>query len=351
MQHPIFANKIFVKSYLFIGIIFIIIDFLLIRFGYNCDWKSAIVNAFVFDIIILILGGSLWYPVYFHNKRKGIVFRIIQLLLIGVIYIAIWVTSSVIIISIIEKVFLLNISLSNDFLIIRLLIGFLVYLLFIAVYFLMISYINEEEHNKEKLELQNLLTDTELNLLKSQLNPHFLFNSLNSISSLTLYDAEGARNMISQLSGFLRYALRNNQQKLLPLKEELDNLIRYMDIERVRFGDKINFIENVQKECLDKLLPALIIQPLLENAIKHGVYNSTGPINIELECYMNKGDLVVSLKNNFDKDATIQTGEGVGLSNTKKRMHKIYERRDLVMIEKNEDSFQVVLTIPQFLNK
>ncbi len=351
MQHPIFVNKIFIRSYLLITVIFIIIDFLLIYFGQINNWESAILNAVVFDTILFALGGSLWYPVYFHNRKKGIVYRILQLTLIGFIYISIWLVASVTAISIIESLLSIKVSLSNDFLILRFLVGILMYSLFVAVYFLMISFQNEEDHNREKLVLKNMLTDAELSLLKSQLNPHFLFNSLNSISSLTIYDSEKAREMISKLSDFLRYSLRNNDQKLLPLKEELDNLKRYMDIERIRFGEKVLFSENVNKESEDKLLPALIIQPLMENAIKHGVYNSIDPTNIDLKCYIDKGDLVIVLKNSFEDDSSIKKGEGIGLLNTKKRMNKIYGRKDLVQIEKGNDYFKIVLIFPQFLKK
>jgi len=351
MQHPIFVNKIFIRSYLFIAVIFIVIDFLLIYFGYNSNWESALVNAIIFDTILFILGGSLWYPVYFHNRSKGVVFRIIQLIVVGVIYITLWILSSVIIVSAVESILSVKVSLHNDFLIIRLLVGILIYSLFVAVYFLMVSFQNLEEHNNEKLVLQNLLTDTELNLLKSQLNPHFLFNSLNSISSLTVYDTESARDMISKLSDFLRYSLRNNQQKLLPLKEELDNVNRYMDIERIRFGEKVVFTENIQEESKEKLLPALILQPLMENAIKHGVYNAIQPTKIDLRCYNVKSDLIVSLENSVEDDVVVKEGEGVGLLNTKKRMQMIYEKKDLVQVEKTANIFKVVLVIPQFLNK
>ncbi len=351
MQHPIFSNKITIGSYLFIGAVFIIIDFLLIHYGYKCTIGTALFQAVVYDVIILLLGGSLWYPVYFLDRNKGSIFNILQLVFVGICFLGIWAFSVWGVLSLSEDYFSFESTLDNAFILIRLLIGVLIYMLFISVYFLMIRTQNEEEHLKEKLELKSLLKDTELNLLKSQLNPHFLFNSLNSISSLTLYDTEGAREMISKLSDFLRYSLRNNQQKLLPLKEELDNLRRYMDIERIRFGDKINFIEHIQIECQEKLMPALIIQPLIENAFKYGVYNSILTTNIELHGYLRDGDLIISLQNDYEDDIVKNAGEGLGLSNTKARMRKIYGSKDLVRIQKSEQTFLVELTIPQFLQR
>ncbi|MCW3785003.1 sensor histidine kinase [Plebeiibacterium sediminum] len=349
MQHPIFSNKITIGSYLFIGAVFIVIDFLLIHYGYKCSVTTALIYALVYDVIIILLGGSLWYPVYFLDRNKGSIFSVIQLVFLGFVFLGIWAGSAWGILSILEGNFSFTTILNSDFVLIRLLIGVLIYLLFISVYFLMIRSQNEEEYKKEKLELKNLLTDTELNLLKSQLNPHFLFNSLNSISSLTLYDAEGAREMISKLSDFLRYSLRNNQHKLLPLKEELENFRRYMDIERIRFGDKINFIEQIKLDCEKKMVPALIIQPLIENAIKYGVYNSIHTTNIELHGYLKNGDLIISLQNDYENDMDERIGEGLGLSNTKARMRKIYGSKDLVRIQKREQTFLVELTIPQFL--
>ncbi len=351
MQHPVFGNKNATLTYLLIGIVFIIIDFLLIHYSYKCSLSIAVINAFVYDATILILGGSLWFPVYFHDRNKGSLYSILQLLLVGVIFIGIWVLSSYFFVYFIDYVFSIAAILPNDFFLIRILIGILIYLLFISVYFLMKGFQNEEEHNREKLVLKNLLSDTELNLLKSQLNPHFLFNSLNSISSLTIYDAEGARDMITKLSDFLRYSLRNNEQKLLSFREELDNLRKYMEIERIRFGDKINFIEDIKKECFEKDLPALIIQPLMENAIKHGVYNSISNTDIKLQCNVINGDLIISLLNDYETDVTGNKGEGVGLANTRKRLQIIYGNKDLVKIEKTESEFFIELTIPQFINQ
>jgi len=183
-------------------------------------------------------------------------------------------------------------------------------------------------------------------MLKSQINPHFIFNSLNSISSLTLSTPEKAREMIVKMSDFLRYSLvQENEQ--ITLKDELDQINTYLDIEKIRFGDQLIFESAVDAECLNGQVPRMILQPLFENAIKYGVYESMEPVTIKLFCENMNCELSITITNNFDPETIIKKGEGIGLANIRQRLQLNYGNRDLLMTRLENDQFTVNLRIPQ----
>jgi two-component system, LytTR family, sensor kinase len=186
----------------------------------------------------------------------------------------------------------------------------------------------------------------ELNLLKSQINPHFLFNSLNSISSLTITDAEKAQDMLIKLSEYLRYALKQKDNKPVTLKEELDNCNRYLEIEKIRFGDKLITNFDIEIECYTKKLPVLILQPLYENAVKHGVYESLVPVKITTKVYMSGSKMNICISNDYDNTAITRKGEGIGLDNVKTRLNLFYNKKSELIIDKQEDSFFTTIILP-----
>ena len=133
-----------------------------------------------------------------------------------------------------------------------------------------------------------MVKEAELKSLKYQINPHFIFNSLNSISSLTISDPQKAQEMTIKLSSFLRSTLSKNEKQKSKLSEEISNAKLYLDIEKVRFDDKFEFIEEVENACKDMEVPSMILQPLFENAIKHGVYESLEKVTIKMKCFSEK---------------------------------------------------------------
>ena len=167
--------------------------------------------------------------------------------------------------------------------------GIFIYGLIVLSYFLFVSLTNLSEKNAKAARLESLVRETELKMLRSQINPHFLFNSLNSISSLTITDPEKARDMVIKLSEFMRYALSRKDELPVSLSHELDNLRLYLDIEKVRFGDKLTTEEFIEPACLDFRIPVMLLQPLYENAVKHGVYESTESVWIRTEAKFSEG--------------------------------------------------------------
>lgn len=206
------------------------------------------------------------------------------------------------------------------------------------------------EGNERKVESEKIAREAELTMLRQQLQPHFLFNSLNSISALAGSQPERARHMIQQLSDFLRGTLRKDEGQLVTLDEEIKHLELYLDIEKVRFGHRLNTNIQTGELCRSKLIPHLLLQPLVENAIKFGLYDTTEAITIHIETSCTNDELQVSITNPFDPATAIpRQGTGFGLNSVKRRMYLLYARHDLVHTQMNETEklFTTRIIIPQ----
>jgi LytS/YehU family sensor histidine kinase len=210
-------------------------------------------------------------------------------------------------------------------------------------------YIRDQEQSQlRKEEAEQLLREAELSRLRQQLQPHFLFNSLNSISALAGSQPQQARKMIQQLSDFLRGTLKKDENQLVPLKEELQHIQLYLEIEKVRFGHRLQteLIQNVP--CENCKLPSLLLQPIIENAIKFGLYDTTESVLITIRVSENEGFLTVSVRNPFDiTTSKPRQGTGFGLSAIQRRLYLIYGRTDLIKTEMDNNHFETTLLIPQ----
>ncbi len=206
----------------------------------------------------------------------------------------------------------------------------------------------QKETESRKTETERLSKEAELFKLRQQLQPHFLFNSLNSISALTASDPEKARHMIQQLSDFLRGTLRKNEQQWNTLEEELNYLRLYLDIEKVRFGHRLNTEIIYSDESLGLKIPALLLQPVVENAIKFGLYDTTGEVLIRLEAFEEIGNLKIVVQNPFDPETSQPLkGTGFGLSSIQRRLFLLFARHDLMSTKKENDLFTTMVLIPQ----
>ena len=206
---------------------------------------------------------------------------------------------------------------------------------------------DQKENEKRKSDTENLLKEAELAKLRQQLQPHFLFNSLNSISALIVSKPAEARKMTQQLSDFLRGTLKK-EDKLVQLSEELEHLKLYLDIEKVRFGHRLNVVFSTDEESVKRFLPALLLQPIVENAIKFGLYDVIGNVTISITTTVKDGNLVVEVQNPFDIETNKNNqGAGFGLSSIQRRLYLLYARNDLLLTEKKETIFITSLKIPE----
>ena len=202
--------------------------------------------------------------------------------------------------------------------------------------------------SQRKLDMERLAREAELNKLRQQLQPHFLFNSLNSISALTGSQPEKARHMIQQLADFLRGTLKKEQQQWTTLEEELQYLQLYLDIEKVRFGYRLQTKIDCAEEALQMKLPSMLLQPLVENAIKFGLYDTIGEVVILISAKKVNDLLEVSVQNPFDESTSAQVkGTGFGLASIKRRLFLLFSRYDLLIIKKEAEQFITIISIPQ----
>ncbi|MCM0060406.1 MAG: histidine kinase [Algoriphagus sp.] len=204
----------------------------------------------------------------------------------------------------------------------------------------------QEELSRREGQLLQLSKEAELAQLRQQLQPHFLFNSLNSIHALVLSSPQGAREMLLLLSDFLRGTLRSEGQSWISLADEIKYLSMYFDIERVRFGHRLLVDFQVQEGVEGLKVPALLVQPLVENAIKYGLYGTLGEVKISLSFQKEGNYLQVSVENPFDGQASVPAGTGFGLSSVERRLFLIFGRTDLLEKNAAQSIFRVHLKIP-----
>ena len=205
-----------------------------------------------------------------------------------------------------------------------------------------------KENEQRKADAERLAREAELYNLRQQLQPHFLFNSLNSIIALIGRKPEEARNMTFQLSDFLRGTLRKDDQQLIALKDELEHLQLYLEIEKVRFGHRLETQVSYDEECLAMTLPAMIMQPLVENAIKYGLYDTTDQVTIGVACTCSNHLLEIQIENPYDSQSNkIRRGTGFGLRGVQRRLFLLFGRTDLLETKATKHIFTSIIKIPQ----
>ena len=345
-NNPILKNP---KSILFYLLFVVTISALyinLITLESKSSFSISTVDVIVFNFLIAALGLSFWYSSVYLSIENNKITKIILThfgggILISVVWLAL---GYFLVISIVKDT-----ELFNDFFVktikLRFILGILYYFLLTAFYYVVIYYSGFQERTLKETELKNLVTEAELRSLKFQINPHFIFNSLNSISALTEIDPKRAKQMIIKLAEFLRFTLANNDRQKNTLSEELKNIKLYLDIEKIRFEDKFEYIEELHPECSKTQIPSMILQPLFENAIKHAVYETLDTVRIQLTCTRQDDFLKISLCNNFEGESH-KKGAGVGLKNIKDRLKLIYQQDNLMEVKKESDKFTVNIYIP-----
>jgi sensor histidine kinase YesM len=212
------------------------------------------------------------------------------------------------------------------------------YWLILAVYLAAVYYRNA-------VRLESQLSRAQLDALKMQLNPHFLFNTLNSISSLMYSDVEAADAMLARLSEFLRMTLELPPEQEIALEDELDFVRRYLEIERIRFEERLHVDIDMERGTEQVLVPSLALQPLVENAIHHGVARHAGNGSIQIHARRDAEFLRVTVRNNGTCESV---REGIGLANTRARLRSLYGDRHRFSYAMHDGAFEVEMLIPCF---
>ena len=224
--------------------------------------------------------------------------------------------------------------------------GYLLYSLSVASHYVILSLEASRQAEARMMEVNILARDAELKALKAQINPHFLFNSLNSISALTSIDPGRARDMCVLLGDFLRLTLGLGEKTSVRFSEELDLLQKYMVIEKVRFGDRLRMEQTVQEDSKVCLLPPLLLQPLVENAVKHGIAGLPEGGEIRLAVERENGRLAIVVENSWDPEAPPRRSGGMGLRNVQRRLEARYGKDASLLVNTEGELFQVRLSLP-----
>ena len=343
--NPLFKNIKYLGIYVFIWLLIMASYVVLVTYVGDNSWYGAVADSITSNLSLAVLGLFVWYSARYIDFEENSLFRFLAAHLVsGIILSVLWVLLVYTVLWYLPlgsyRTFWLN---TLPF---RFLFGSLIYYLLIAFYYTIIYYTNFQEKLTKENELNNLVTRAEIKSLKFQINPHFIFNSLNSISALTSIDPERAKSMILKLADFLRYTLSNNDTQQNKLSEEIKNIKLYLEIEKIRFEDKFEYCEELENGCCDVNVPNMILQPLFENAIKHAVYETLDTVTLSLKCERKENYLNITLENNYDSGVKSKRGAGVGIDNIKKRLELIYGLKDLLKISKDKNIFRVNMHIP-----
>ncbi|OFY77387.1 MAG: hypothetical protein A2V46_03485 [Bacteroidetes bacterium RBG_19FT_COMBO_42_7] len=347
MKHPVLENRVRLVVWWLVWLFIALGQAFLFYIAYGTFLNISIVDSLLSLLIYSGIALSLWYPFNFFNRSETKSLTLaLNLVITGAISVTFWVLITKLIIPLI----LPGQDNFNEYWIAtfpyRIATGVFIYGLIILTYYLFVSLSNLSEKKSREAKLESLVTETELKMLRSQINPHFLFNSLNSVSSLTITDPEKARDMVIKLSEFMRYALSKKDEQPVSLRSELENLRLYLDIEKVRFGDRLSTEEQIDEKCLDIKMPVMLLQPLYENAIKHGVYESTECVRITTRLSLIDGYMEITISNNYDPAPQLRKGTGTGLMNVSRRLELFYGNKASIKTIRENGIYTVNLYIP-----
>lgn len=225
-------------------------------------------------------------------------------------------------------------------------LGVLLYGLAAAVNYLLIESERVRQLETRELQVRLMAQDAELRMLRTQVDPHFLFNSLNSVSALTSIDPAAAREMINQLADFFRHSLGQRLERKVTLAQELKQVAHFIAIEQVRFGPRLRFEAEVGDDAGACLLPPMLLQPLVENAVKHGIGRMVELGTVRIQAARAGSVLRIRIENDIDPDGVAKKGTGVGLENVRQRLAAGYGHEANAHWTKDDSRFRVELTLP-----
>jgi sensor histidine kinase YesM len=306
-------------------------DQVLVLNYFGLPWKEALIDSGISNFWLLVLSLLIINTLRFYLPRGNQYINIFSICLFLSI---LWL---------ILTRFILKLSLGyyegyrellQSSLSIRYSIGFLVLGCVTMIGILWFNQKEQHEYEKRKSDAEKLAREAELFKLRQQLQPHFLFNSLNSINALIGSRPEEARKMVQQLSDFLRGTIKKEETQWVSLEEELQYLQLYLDIEKVRFGNRLATEIHIDDDALKMKLPALLLQPIVENAIKFGLYDTTGDTVIRLYGKKINDQLDIRVINPYDPETSSpQQGTGFGLKSVQRRLYLLFARTDLLKTE------------------
>lgn len=215
-----------------------------------------------------------------------------------------------------------------------------------VLYFAVSIFQNWKNEEIENLELRAAKTEIELNSFRSQMNPHFMFNSLNSIRALIDEDPQKAKEAINMLSGMMRHNLMLGKNQLVPLQEELDLVQKYTSIEKIRFEERLQLQVYIEEQLLSEFIPPFMLQTIVENGIKHGISKEVRGGLLQLRVVSVEDNIEITVRNTGHLIKS-ENAEGTGLANTKKRLDLIYKGKASFEIQQEDGQVLTTLILPK----
>ncbi|MBV9505715.1 MAG: histidine kinase [Acidobacteriia bacterium] len=318
---------------------------LLLTGSARLSWPASLAMAVPLCVIYAFVCLSAWYPSRALPLGSGRLARVLVAHVMSAsVAAAIWVLTAVAVFAVLRRSEAIRAAVPGIYG-----LGIVVYLLAVAVNYVLLAIDASRQAEAHAVEARLLAGRSELRALKAQINPHFLFNSLHSISALTSIDAAKAREMCVLLSGFLRGTLGLGDKALIPLHEELAMARSYLAIERVRLGSRLQVEEDIESHCEDWPVPPLILQPLVENAIVHGIANLIEPGLIRISAKpITGGGLSIVIENSLDADAPpSKRPGGFGLAMARKRLSAHYDGAANLFTAARNDTYRAEIRLPE----
>ena len=231
-------------------------------------------------------------------------------------------------------------------------LGGILYVLAATAHYLLAEFTRAGLAERQQLEAKSMAQEAQLRMLRTQIDPHFLFNSLNSISALTTVNPSSAREMTLLLADFFRSSLKVDEQRKISLAEEMALIQQFLAIEKIRFGTRLHIEQEIDEAALPHLLPPMILQPLVENAIKHGIAHLLEGGVLRMRILRSASQLHIVIENDVDADSLPNMANskaaksGIGLENVRQRLHTTYGHTAALHCQRHATSFRAELYLP-----
>ncbi len=334
-MHPIFRNTTRLGAYLALWTILAALMAALMRIPADLTWSQALSVAVPLCMFYAFVCLAPWYLCGAFPLGSGRVARLlINQLGAAILACTLWIGAARLLAFALDLGPELNPAIPQ-----LVVVGLLLYLMSVALHYALLAV---EASREAALQTR----DAELRALKSQINPHFLFNCLNSISALTSTDPVRARDMCVLLSDFLRKTLGLGERESISWREELELARTYLEVEQVRFGARLKVEMQVDDACADCQVPPLVLQPLIENAIKHGIATMVEGGTVRLLGRVENGHLAVRVENSFDPEAPSPRRHGLGLRNVRSRLQTRFGDAAHLNLAAEHDRYSAEMVFP-----
>ncbi len=334
-MHPLFRNTASLAAYMGLGTVLATGLAALIRIPGDLTWSQALSVAVPLCMFYAFVCLTPWYVCRGLPLGSAQVTRLlINQLAAAILACTLWIGVARLLALAMDLGTRLNPAVPQ-----LVVIGLLLYLMSVALHYALMAV---EASREAALQTR----DAELRALKSQINPHFLFNCLNSISALTGSDPARARDMCVLLSDFLRKTLGLGERESISWREELELARTYLEVEQVRFGARLQVDMQIDDACAECQVPPLVLQPLIENAIKHGIATMVEGGTVRLESHVSGGRLEVRVENSFDPDAPSPRRHGLGLRNVRNRLETRFGDAARLNVAAENNRFSAEMVFP-----